>query len=502
MKRTNRLLRAAEATKKCIASKWFWRIAIGLFVLEATYIALVGRYSMAFDEYYHFGAIQAYAKAWFPWQIQQPDGPTIYGALTADPSYLYHYLMSLPFRLIALFTDNQTAQIVALRLVDVLFVVVGLYVFRKLLLRLGMARWATHLSLVFITLLPVASFLAGQLAYDTLFFLMSAVTFYAMVWLVQRMQSTNTLPLAPALVVLSFLFLTSQIKYAFLPIALVVGLFFLVLIASKIRSKQLSISSTVYLWRASATTWLGAASIGLLIISASLFVVRYGSNTIKYHSPIPACDAVISREECQSFGPYQRDDSNRQNQNDQLLTATNKVGYPIRWFNQMVRETYFTVGPLEANYPTGNPLPVPYVVGYIVAVGTFLLLVLRARYLWRFGVAERLLLLSFGAYAGVLFLMNYQTYLDTGVAVAIHGRYLLPLFPVMAYLVYRAIGGWVLSTKMNAVLTLAAAGIVVFTAYGGGIAPFVLRSDSSWYLQKAVPLSRDVRNVTSPFIWR
>ena len=96
-----------------------------LFVVQAVYIACVGRFSMAFDEHFHLAAIQEYAKVIFPWQVTQPPGPAELSAFTADGSYLYHYLMSWPYRLMALVTDSVTAHIILIRLYAVSAVITG-----------------------------------------------------------------------------------------------------------------------------------------------------------------------------------------------------------------------------------------------------------------------------------------------------------------------------------------------------------------------------------------
>ena len=89
-----------------LASRWFWRITLGLFIVQALYIALVGRFAMAFDEQFHFAAIQQYALVLFPWSVTQPPGPAELSAFTTDGSYLYHYLMSWPYRLLELVTTS------------------------------------------------------------------------------------------------------------------------------------------------------------------------------------------------------------------------------------------------------------------------------------------------------------------------------------------------------------------------------------------------------------
>ncbi len=487
-----------------IGSRWFWRVSVCLFAVQAMFVAVAGRFSMAFDEYYHLGAIQAYAKTWFPWQIQQPSGPAELGALTADPSYLYHYLMSFPYRFIRLFTDSQVSIVITLRLLDVAIVIIGLFAYRMLLLRLGTPRWVSHLILVFVMFLPVAPFLAGQLTYDTLLFTMTAVTLLAVVCLVDAVDRTHKLPLGLTLISVALLMLSSQVKYAFLPIAAAAGVFLGWVIIRQVRSGKLSLPKVWQEWRTAARTGMGVVAILLVLVSGALFVARYGQNLVRYHHPVPACDVVLSNQECRAFNPYERDDNYRKLNSKALLTTQDKLTYPFLWFNQMMRETYFAVGSLEIGYPTGAPLPISYAVGYSVAVVSLVLIVTQARRLWRRGPYEQLLMSVLLLYAAVLFATNLKAFLKTGYPVAIHGRYLLPLFPVIAYLAYRAfqlLPRWFHRHRYQ-ILPIIAAGVLLLTAYGGGITPLIIRSSDNWFWSHAVPVSRALRSAMWPLIVR
>ncbi|MGC1177032.1 MAG: hypothetical protein WA843_03080, partial [Candidatus Saccharimonadales bacterium] len=44
-----------------VASSWFFWGVVGLLVAQAAWIALSGRYPMAFDEDFHLGIIRLYA---------------------------------------------------------------------------------------------------------------------------------------------------------------------------------------------------------------------------------------------------------------------------------------------------------------------------------------------------------------------------------------------------------------------------------------------------------
>src|SRR5580692_8418743 len=84
--------------------RFFWGI-VALLVLQAVWIACSGRYPMAFDEDFHLGIIRLYAHHLSPFWNGQPAGADAFGAVSRDPSYLYHYLMSFPYRLTSVFTQ-------------------------------------------------------------------------------------------------------------------------------------------------------------------------------------------------------------------------------------------------------------------------------------------------------------------------------------------------------------------------------------------------------------
>ncbi len=453
---------------------------------------------MAFDEYYHFGIIQAYSKVWLPWSVQQPIGPATLGAVTSDGSYLFHYLMSFPYRVITHFTSSQMAQIITLRLIDVVIVLIGLYVYRKLLLRLGMSQAMTQLLIIVIVLLPVTTFLAGQLTYDTLFFTMTGITLLALVKLTDTITRQHQLPLAQTAVALALLVISSQVKYAFLPMALASGLFFVVLIVLESRSKHLPLWKKVAAWRTDVLRGPGMFAVGILLLSSVFFVQRYGVNAVQYKTPVPDCSAVIDYDNCLGYDPYGRNESYKQIGYKNYIHAKQIATYPGGWFIQMVREMYFTVGPRDVGYPTGRPLQIAYAAGFVIAIGSIVALIVGSRRLLRSGPVTWLLMAVTLTYIGFLFAQNYQDYLATGVPVAIHGRYILPLLPIMGYLVYVSIRSLARSAALRTTLFGVTLILLTMTLYGGGIAPFVIRSSDNWYWSFAVPTSRVVRSALWP----
>src|SRR5882724_9076501 len=114
-----------------LRSRRFFYAVLAFFAIEGVWIALSAAYPMAFDEDFHLGVIRVYTHGWSPFLSGQPDNAGQFGALAADPSYLYHYLMSFPYRLVGLVTDSQTAAVIVLRLLNIAMAVAGVGLFRR-----------------------------------------------------------------------------------------------------------------------------------------------------------------------------------------------------------------------------------------------------------------------------------------------------------------------------------------------------------------------------------
>jgi hypothetical protein len=130
---------------------------MGLFIFQSTWIALTMRYPGAFDENFHLGLIKIYSHQWLPFIGDQPPLAEVYGAVARDPSYLFHYLMSFPYRFIQLFTDSQTLTVILLRLINVAIAATGIMVFSRVLARLPMSAAARNVALYFYAAIPVVT---------------------------------------------------------------------------------------------------------------------------------------------------------------------------------------------------------------------------------------------------------------------------------------------------------------------------------------------------------
>ncbi|MBL8121877.1 hypothetical protein JNM87_03945 [Candidatus Saccharibacteria bacterium] len=480
----------------------FWRICLVIFTVQAVYIALMGSFSMAFDEHFHLAAIQEYAKVIFPWQVAQPPGPATLSAFTADGSYLYHFLMSWPYRLLHLFIDSQTAIIVLFRLFDVAIVVLGLCIFRKVLRTLQLSRAAAHSIMAIIITMPMTPFMAGQLTYDSLFFTLSAATFLALTRVVQELQAHSKVALKSMAWAVSGLLFTSQVKYAFLPVALGAGLFMSGYAAWLLRGKRLRWPKMFQEWRRQLRGGPALVALGVMLLGGVLFVQRYGQNYVQYGSLVPECQVVLGHERCLGFAPYFRDADIREKGWYTSISPESKLQYPWTWLNKMIYESYFTVGPREGNYRSAPPLPVSFAVGYVLVFGSLLVLLVGLVILLRAGPMVGLTLSMTVVYMAVLYAVNYKAFLNTAVPLSIHGRYALIVLPLLGFLVYTVLK----NMRSSQIYTYTIKAFVVLLLMGalwnGGILVFIIRSDDSWYWPHAVEFSRVVRSMFWPFIWR
>jgi hypothetical protein len=203
-----------------MGSNIFFYIIVGLFVAASTWIALASLYPMAFDEEFHYGLIQIYATSILPFGIEHTGDMAQYGSATADASYLFHYLMSFPYRVLAFFGIPDTVIIVILRLFNIAFVAAALVVFRRAFQAAGVSNRITNLSLLFVTLIPIFPFLAAHINYDNPLLLVIAWCLLLSVRLTNQVKRGQVLQLTDLIQLAASVLIGMSIKYAFLPVAL------------------------------------------------------------------------------------------------------------------------------------------------------------------------------------------------------------------------------------------------------------------------------------------
>lgn len=477
-----------------MASRRFYWLVIGFFVFEALWIVFSANYPMAFDEDFHLGVIRIYSEQWSPFLNGQPENANQFGALAADPSYLFHYFMSFPYRFIALITDNLAAQVIFLRLINVAFIVSGVVLFGKVVRRGGASALLTNVATLLFVLVPAVVLLAGQINYDNLIILAFAWTCLLVLKIIEDLK-TRTLDLRTFALFALALMLSSLIKYAFLPLALVAFLYVTFMVWRSFRGHDFA--GAIKKGYGALSTRLKVGLAVLLVVSSGLFAQRYGANMISYGHPVPDCAKVIGVEACVEYGPWGR---------NYRFAATkgevdpNPIAFTWVWLQGLHYRMFFMVNgpPLHINYP---PSPLPSAAAIIILLSGAVALILY----WRKITAGRpfvlLAILMTVVYAGFLWsFTNYSQYLQTGQPVAINGRYFIPLLLPLA-VVFGVALSTVLRRWKSARVWVAVAAIILFMQ-GGGIFGFIMRTDESWYWpnQTVVRVNDTARTVLDPFI--
>lgn len=454
---------------------------------------------MAYDEYFHYGKIQLYAHQWLPFFSSVPDGSTVYGAVARDPSYLYHYLLSFPFRLFAHFVHSFTAQVVFLRLFDIGFLATGLVLFWKAFIRAGISKLVVNLTMFIMVFLPVVPFLAGQINYDNLLFMMTALSVWLMVRLTQEVRETRVVPAGLFLSFASVLLLGGLVKYAFLPFILGASLFWILFIHRSSRQFKIPFWRLVLPDLGTLRSVSGVFVVILFVVSFGLFSERYIGNTMLYHTPTPECDTVLGVEPCRDYDPFARNQNYKELNLKDTVESAAKRDYPVMWGRNIMRSLFFTVGPRELQYPAGEPLKLAYIAAWIGVAAAAAALLARGRKLWCENSVFPLFFIASGFYVVVLFAQNLSDFLALGVPVAVQGRYIVLILPLLLILAISAIRD---VTRRLPHRQLVIGGIALLLAIalvfeGGGLAPFVIRSSDEWmwagsFMQHANHVIRDV----------
>ncbi len=476
-----------------LGSRRLFRVAVGFFVLESLWIALSAVYPMAFDEDFHLGIIKIYAAHWSPFLPTQPAGADAFGAVARDPSYLYHYLMSFPYRVLTHFVSSQMAQVIVLRLINIAFFTGGLIMFRRLIVRALHSPALANGSLVLFILIPVVPQLAAQINYDNLLFLLMAWSCWLTYDVIEQIQN-HRLSLPTLSTLLNVGLLTSLVKYAYLPVfvaicCFVIGYGWLVL-------RRESLRPILRAAKAHISWWVLGGFTVLTLVSGGLFIQRYGVNTLEYHTPIADCGAVLDYGHCSAYGPWIRNYTYKQTK---VSVNKNPLAYLLTWEQGLRFRLFFAVNGPASNFTNYPPLPLPYQTSLGLAIIGLLVLVVYGRRICQKAPFMVFTLLAIVLYLIALFAEDFEQYLDTGQPVAINGRYLLPILFLVAILMGRGLQ-LALAHRPAWIKPALAAFIIVLFLQGGGVMTFVLRSDANWdwHNSTIIRINNDARHIVAP----
>ncbi|HUD07193.1 MAG TPA: hypothetical protein VMR34_04880 [Candidatus Saccharimonadales bacterium] len=461
-----------------IRSRRFLLIVLAFFIFESIWIAFSAVYPQAFDENFHFGLIQIYSHYWLPFLNHQPPNANAFGAVARDPSYLYHYLMSFPYRFIALFTHSQTVQIILLRLIDIVLFGIGLVLFHKALIRAGFSRSIANVSILFFVLIPVVPQLAAQINYDDLLFPLVSWTcllsFDVIGELKRKRPSTRTI-LTWSIVCL----FTGMVKYAFLPIFLAEFLFLGIMAYRTYKGKLKTFFTQLLQSFTKLSHLTKTLLVALLLLGVGLFIQRDGVNLIKYHSIAPNCASVLNVHDCSAYSAWDYNYNQHLQVSAKTISASDNLAeYTGNWLYWMWYRLFFAVnGPNSAftNYP---PLPIPSATAALIGVAGIGAIIKWRRRLFHNNPYTVFLVVISLIYVLVLFLQGYSSYRYTAILENQNGRYLLPILILVTAVAAQAFNFWLRKRLVSKVVLVVL--VLALFLQGGGFLTFITRSDPTW----------------------
>ncbi len=476
-----RLTATSNLLRTLLSSRIFFLIVIGIFTLSSLWVAIFSLYPMAFDEDFHMGLIRIYASSWLPYGIEHTRDMATFGSAAADPSYLWQYLLSFPYRLMEAFGWNERSIVTVLRVINVATVTAALVAYRQAFLEAGLGKAKSNFAIALFSLIPILPVLAGQVNYDNPLLLLTAFTFlFAMRWY-KTFKKTKTIPAKETYLLALTILFTAPVKYAYLPLAAGVVLWLIAVLY--VNRKKIAwdkqwgrfVNETKRLPKY-------AKIIGIILcLIGAFFSAHYATNYVTYGSLTPACDEVFDEEACLNYGPWGRDYFLMQDLRPEFRPVSLPIYIAANWIPDMaVRLTFAVAGPTN-DYRTREPLP--------LLLGSFSVLLAIGSISTLFAIrkATRNPIITLTAFAGSLYLLLlifrlYSSYQSTGEPLAINGRYLLPLLPMTGMSLIIATV-W-LAQRLHIERLLPVIGtiaLIVLIATGGGVLTYSILAEPSWY---------------------
>ena len=463
------------------STKLFYSILL-LFAIGSTWIAISSIYPMAFDEEFHYGLIKIYASSILPYGIEHTSDMAQFGSATADASYLFHYLMSFPYRVLDAFGFSDTAIITILRIFNIGFVVGALLVFKKAFDEAQVSAAVSNISLLLVTLIPIFPLLTAHINYDNLLFLLFAWCVLCTVRITNVVRNGKPFPLGQSVQLFCAVLIGMSIKYAFLPFALgiFIWLLWLLILGYRIHKQTISsqLKSLKRRWKVQGKH-KRIAMISLTVLSL-FFASHYVTNTLSYGSPIPSCERVFTETECAAYGPWNRNKSMEARKSESFQPMPYSVYMAKEWVPGMTQRLLFAVAGKTNDFQTKLPLPaLVYTLVSLSILGVLCAVVQMQRKKASWLAAFTLLLTVI--YTSVLSFQLYGDYVDTAEPVAINGRYLLPLLPLVSVVLIQAMLYVARKFDRRIIASLTVAMLILITVAGGGIGTYIVQSESHWF---------------------
>jgi hypothetical protein len=487
-----------------ISSPKFFIGVVILFILQGTFFAIAVNPSdihvteggtvtrgggVVPDGNRHIGAIYYYAQQPIqngPFIDDMTDSELWMGDLERFPSYFYYYLLSFIMRIPLALDVPDIVNVMIIRFVGLIFGVLTLIVFRKVVSLITKSRKIQNLSTLALAVTGSFAWLAPAENYDIL-----SLLFFLLFMLASIRLFVNKDPRQIYFMAI-WLFIGSITKYTYLPF---MGLFGVMAVVLYIRSiggvrPALSDATTkIKKYARSVNKGILAALVVVLLVSGGLFVERIGGNLVMYQSISmdSRCHEIHSVQACRNFGVYERGYQRElaiKNGADQDFSF-NIFVYIGYWLDRYYTSMYAYVGHIWI-YQFSPIMYIGMAIAVLSVIGMAIFLKLKRVVLFPRTV-ERFAVISVVTLVAAQFLYNMDTYLSTlGRAYAHQGRYLLPAiglaYVLMLIIVAKFYGRVSKRQKPKVAALLVAVGVIVLLSNMALVTFFMYADSPEWFI--------------------
>jgi hypothetical protein len=459
-----------------LGSRGFFVATLLWFCFQAAWMASSTVSGIAPDEGAHTRTIQLYAASTMsPFLANQPEETFSLGAVTRSPSYLYHYVLSFPYRLFPSALSEEGKKLM-LRLITIFFSLGGLIALYRAMLVLSAPRAVAGLVVWMLSNTLMFVFLAGSVSYDNLEFLLSTLAFYYWAKLFTA-SGAGELNGEDALKLGISMCAASITKFTFLPLGATL-LFLLVVRHRRNLSRVVRSCCRAFVSRDFSTLLLGL----VFLILFGLFIERYGINYYRYGSYKPQCDQVLTYQQCLQSALFSR---NLEFRDKPVSRSIPDLEFTYRWVKKMKYGVFAILG---HRWTRCDPIIREGTTILFVAMLVAVLATLR-----RSDSRQLALLAIVSVYAATLLLHNYSLFVQSGrFGLALQGRY---IFPVLGILYFVGISAFFQVVGKREYLFGVCASFVFVLFLLGGLPRYIKITPPEWHTERMVEMNREVRKV-------
>jgi hypothetical protein len=439
-------------------------VLLSVFIAYSVFLACNLQRHIIPDENAHIAFSEHFAVTW---GIPNDTPETYkYGWYIKQNPFLYYWVNGRALNALNLVIPDASTwkKLVFLRLLNVIFStgsVVFCYLISKELIK---HKWWQILPVFLLTNTLMFVFLSAGVSYDNLANFFSFVSLYFFIRVINGKDY-----LSNSLGLILFICLATLVKYPILPLALGMGIAWIIYTVHK--------RAFILPLKINSPKLIALGLFTTLAISVNLAI--YGVNLLTYHSITPACTDLLNKDQCE-LSPYVVRHSEIALDYKMTILESIQRGYPdpleyviYSWTPNMLYRVYGVLAHLSY-------FPAHIITFYYLLLLWYILLLFR--YWKQSSFAVYSLLGIFLFYSLVLFYMNYSSELVYGFKqIAVQGRYIFPVIGAAYVLI-----GSLFTIIQNRTLRLTTLLItLVLFLYGGPIKFLILRNTvfNDWFIK-------------------